>query len=196
MSQKESESDDNSSSGCGMNAIWFSFALATASGFMANSRLSIVVNFTNLGDYDVHFVTFNDVMLSTDSELLAHRLSNDGGSSFITSGYHFAIQYNSDDGGNGESKSTSYGYLSTLGASGNAVREVKNGYVYYYNLLDSTKYSFCTVHSYSKASVSEALFGGGVLPTAEVHNAISFLTSGGSAITSGDFSLYGIKEYS
>ena len=156
---------------------------------------SAVVNFTNLGDYNVHFVTFNDVMLSTDSELLAHRLSNDGGSSFITSGYHFAIQYNSDDGGNGESRNTNYGYLSTLGASGNADREVKNGYVYYYNLLDSTTFSFCTLQSYSKASVTESLFGGGLHPDNETINAISFLTSGGNAITSGDFSLYGIKEY-
>ena len=155
---------------------------------------SAVVNFTNLGDYDVHFVTFNNVMLSTDDELLGHRLSNDGGSSFITSGYEFAIQYNSDDGGNGESKNTSYGYLSTLGASGNAVREVKNGYVYYYNLLSSSKYSYCTLQSYSKASVTESLFGGGVLPTAETHNAISFLTTGGSAITSGTFKLYGVKQ--
>ena len=91
-----------------------------------------VVNFTNLGDYDVHFVTFNNVMLSTDDELLGHRLSNASGS--VTSGYQFAIQYNADSGGNGASVNTSYGYLSTLGASGNAVREVKNGYVYYYNL--------------------------------------------------------------
>jgi len=153
---------------------------------------SEVVNFTNLGDYDVHFVTFNNVMLSTDDELLGHRLSNASGS--VTSGYQFAIQYNSDDGGNGASVSTSYGYLSTLGASGNAVREVKNGYVYYYNLLNSSKYSFCTLQSYSKASVTESLFGGGVLPTAETHNAISFLTTGGSAITSGTFKLYGVKQ--
>ena len=151
-----------------------------------------VVNFTNLGDYDVHFVTFNNVMLSTDDELLGHRLSNASGS--VTSGYQFAIQYNADSGGNGASVNTSYGYLSTLGASGNAVREVKNGYVYYYNLLNSLKYSFCTLQSYSKASVTESLFGGGVLPTAETHNAISFLTTGGSAITSGTFKLYGVKQ--
>ena len=151
-----------------------------------------VVNFTNLGDYDVHFVTFNNVMLSTDDELLGHRLSNASGS--VTSGYQFAIQYNADSGGNGASVNTSYGYLSTLGASGNAVREVKNGYVYYYNLLNSSKYSFCTLQSYSKASVTESLFGGGVLPTAETHNAISFLTTGGSAITSGTFKLYGVKQ--
>ena len=151
-----------------------------------------VVNFTNLGDYDVHFVTFNNVMLSTDDELLGHRLSNASGS--VTSGYQFAIQYNADSGGNGASVNTSFGYLSTLGASGNAVREVKNGYVYYYNLLNSSKYSFCTLQSYSKASVTESLFGGGVLPTAETHNAISFLTTGGSAITSGTFKLYGVKQ--
>ena len=151
-----------------------------------------VVNFTNLGDYDVHFVTFNNVMLSTDDELLGHRLSNASGS--VTSGYQFAIQYNADSGGNGASVNTSYGYLSTLGASGNSVREVKNGYVYYYNLLNSSKYSFCTLQSYSKASVTESLFGGGVLPTAETHNAIRFLTTGGSAITSGTFKLYGVKQ--
>jgi hypothetical protein len=39
-------------------------------------------------------------------------------------------------------------------------------------------------------------FGSSVLPTAETHNAIRFLTSGTGTIDNIDISLYGIKEYS
>ena len=156
-----------------------------------------VVDFTNLGNYNVHFVTFNDIVLSTDNELLGHRLSNNGGSSFISTGYQFAIQYGGTGGDFGESKNTNYSSLSTLAVTGNATNETKNGYVYYYNLLDSSKYSFCTLQTFSQyTGGAEGLFGSGVKTTAETHNAIRFLTTGVNALTSGSISLYGIKEYS
>jgi len=157
---------------------------------------SAVVDFTNLGNFNVHFVTFNDIVLASDTTLFAHLLSNNGGSSFITSGYQYGLQYMGVNGSFGEDRGTTKLVLTTLGLTGNDTNETKNGYVYYYNLLDSSKYSFCTMQSFSQGSIAEGLFGSGVKPTAETHNAIRFTTTGGDAISSGTFSLYGIKEYS
>jgi|9_EtaG_2_1085328.scaffolds.fasta_scaffold30566_3 hypothetical protein len=154
-----------------------------------------VVDFTNLGSFNIHFVTFNDIVLSSDSTLFAHRLSNDGGSSFITSGYQYATDFMADSSGFGSDRQTSFGSLSTLALTGNDTNETKNGYIYYYNLLNNNKFSFATFHTYSMGSVSEGLIGSAFKPTAEIHNAIRYTTTGGEAITSGTISLYGIKEY-
>jgi hypothetical protein len=96
----------------------------------------------------------------------------------------------------GEDKGTTKLILTTLGLTGNDTNETKNGYIYYYHLLDSSKFSFCTINSFSMGSIAEGLFGSGVKATAEEHNAIRFCTTGGDAISSGTISLYGLKAYS
>jgi len=154
-----------------------------------------VVDFTNLGDYNVHLVTYNDILLGSNVAGFRSRLSNDGGTSFISTGYQYAVVFAGATGGFGESKSTNDDSFPPLGPNGNATNIKKNGYVYYYNLLDSSKYSFCTTHNTSMfSSFYQCLFGSGVLPTAETHNAIRFTQDGGGTITSGTISLYGIKE--
>lgn len=154
-----------------------------------------VVDFTDLGNYNVHLVTYNDILLPNSTEEFQSRLSNNSGTSFISTGYQFAIYYGGATGGFGESRQTNYSSFPPLGPVGNGTNIKKNGYVYYYNLLDSNKYSFCTTQSSSMfTSFFQMLFGSGVLPTAETHNAIRFLTSGGNGITSGSISLYGISE--
>ena len=74
-----------------------------------------------------------------------------------------------------------------------------NGYVYFYNLLDSAKYSFTTNQSSNVGgnNVSKDVsFGSGVYPSAEVHNAIRFRLNNANKIGALKVSLYGIKEYS
>jgi len=51
---------------------------------------SAVCDFTSLGDYDIHFFTFFDIEVTTQTEF-GYRLSDDGGTSFET-GYAFANQ--------------------------------------------------------------------------------------------------------
>jgi hypothetical protein len=156
-----------------------------------------IVDFTNLGSYNVHFMTMNNFVPSTSSnEAPECRLSNNGGSSFISSGYQYAFQYGGSTGTFGEGRGTSattitgFPYINDEGNSG--------FYIYFYNLLDSSKYSYSTHHSmdYRGDNVysgqSFAIFGSNVLTTAETHNAIRFFSS--NNVTSADFSLYGIAE--
>ena len=71
-----------------------------------------------------------------------------------------------------------------------------NGYAYFYNLGDSSKYSFATFHQMAEGSTDLTTFGSGVYSVANVVNALQILTTGASGYTSGSLSLYGIKEYS
>jgi len=149
------------------------------------------IDFTSIeeGVYNVHFLVF---ALPNVTSVLNLRISNNGGTSFISSGYQRALQYGSVAGSFGEDKSTSATSMLTFGSSSSG-RE-KNGYVYLYNLGDSSKYSFATEHSMNNHSSLGYYFGfaGGLLPTTEAHNGIQL--EGGTGTLTGVASLYGIKE--
>ena len=152
------------------------------------------VDFTDLGNYNVHFLTSNNFSSTVDGESLVPTLSNNGGTSFITSGYEFAGQVGASNSIFFESKSTSASSLAVLGKSGTGTGEHSGSYAYFYNLLDSSKYSFMTSHQIALTNTPTAQyrFYGAVKPTAETHNAIR-LTSGSGNIATLDVSLYGIR---
>ena len=142
--------------------------------------------------YNVHFVTF---ALNLGGGSLTVTLSNDGGSTYETSGYQKGAQYGSVGGTFGEDRSTSNANIGDFGSA--SANNMKNGYLYFYNLGDSSKYSFTTYHSMLEHNTltNFMLFGSSVRTTAEVNNAIRFSTNSASTMT-GTVSLYGIKEYS
>jgi hypothetical protein len=151
-------------------------------------------NFTNLGNYNVHFLTYNDIDLSTDANLRA-RLSNDGGSSYIASGYHHGIQRGNVIGTFDELRRTGNTYfLAVFTDNGGAgTNETKEGYSYFYNLTDNSKYSFGTFMSMSTNSAGQhiMMYGSSLKPTAETHNALQVLPNTGTM--TGTLSLYGVK---
>jgi hypothetical protein len=103
------------------------------------------------------------------------------------------MQYGGSGGTFQEVKSTSATYIRLAGTT--TANNKIQGYVYCYNLLDSSKYSFITTHNFWHLDIAGYKdifqFGSAVLPTAETHNAIRFL---GSGTITGDFSIYGIAE--
>jgi len=154
------------------------------------------LDFISLGSYNVHFLTYSFNFSSSDVGLFS-RFSNDGGSSFIASGYQYAQQRGDGEGGFGEYKATSMWAmqicnLANIATAGHSF----TGYIYYYNLLDSSKYSFQTNHSsFSDREAANTVafnFGSGVLPTAETHNAVRLLPN--TLTITGQASLYGIAE--
>ena len=159
------------------------------------------IDFTSLGSYNVHFITGNDINMSANNQFFRARLSNDGGSSFITSAtQERAGMRMLTTGSFGDTRSTTdtfFGHYLTDNSGGyGTTADNGNFYLYCYNLLDSSKYSFCTSHSTGleqSSSTYSAMFGSGTLPTAETHNAIRFLNSS-TGTFSGTLSLYGIAE--
>ena len=151
----------------------------------------LYVDFTNLGDYDVHFLVYSDFQ-TQGYGYPSVRFSNNGGSSFISAGYQYAYFSYYNTSSFQESRSIS---ADTIRLSHNQYQNM-NGYVYLYNLLDSTKYSFTTSHNSNVAGnnvTNDMAFGSGVKPTAEVHNAIRFRMNNANYIGALKISLYGIR---
>ena len=155
------------------------------------------IDFTSIQEnkYDVLYLQWTATGGSSlgDSDI---RLSNNSGSSFIASGYQEAWQYGYSTGQFAEVRSTSATQMRitadvrSTGYSG--------GYVYFYNLGNSSKYSFITFQSFSDLNISGFgdgfAFGGGVLPTAEIHNAIRISLYAGGGGVNATAKLYGVKQ--
>jgi len=164
------------------------------------SGTATILDFTDLQEstYNVHFMTINN--LQTDvagASFTSTRLSNDGGSSFIsTSTYQRAYQIGVTNGTFSESRSTGLNYLDLTGGttSSDAGRSA-NSYIYFYNLGDSSKYSFTTSQSfgYEDSGNGWGHFGSAVYPVAETHNAIRIFNLSSNNIFA-TVSLYGIAE--
>ena len=147
-------------------------------------------NFTSIQEniYNVHFLTVSFTETTVDT---LFQLSNNGGTSYITTGYQYGVQYGSVSGTASEDRSTNSSNLFSLG--GSSAGNSKFCYTYFYNLGDSSKYSFTTTHFFGEhpTFINYYKFGGGVYPTAETHNAIRLFTTG---TMTGTAKLYGVKQ--
>ena len=156
------------------------------------------IDFTSIQEsiYNVHLLTW--ALNPSGDETGLVRLSTDSGSSFVTSGYKHAEQFGDAGGTFSESRSTSASFLARLGdQTGAGSNELINGYMYFYNLGDSTKHSYSSYHTtgLDTSAVYTMMFGSAVYPTANTVNAIRLFGNIGFNFT-GTISLYGIKEYS
>ena len=155
-----------------------------------------LVEFNLTGNYDVYFITFNDLVLVDSKELLL-RFSDDSGASFEASSYDYANQRGDSGGTFSEVKYVGDSAITGITGNGASTNETQNGYMYFYEMLDSSKYGFLTFQSmgFDSSGNAEFCFGSGLRKVQAVYNAIQFKDSGGNGIQSGVFSLYGIKEY-
>ena len=157
-------------------------------------------NLTNIKEnvYDVHLLQFNSVHTVSNTSNTTYRLrvSTDGGSSFVTSGYQYAFQDGSTIGAFNEIKSTSGSEMFLTFTSDTDTNNANaNGYCYIYNLGNSSKYSFTAFQSMAQINSSTGImfFGGNVYPQANTVNALNISTSTGFTFD-GHFKLYGVKQ--
>ena len=153
------------------------------------------VDFTAIQEstYNVHFLTVNNYQSNTDNAILTIDLFENG--VLETSNYQVAIQGGRANNTFSEYKSTSsINGIANIGSGiDNASASSANGYVYFYNLGDSTKYSFSTFQwSYIYyTNVYEMNFGSGVLPQTSTVDGFRVIPNAGTF--SADLSLYGIR---
>ena len=162
----------------------------TASSDSAIDFLSIQEN-----KYDVHLLQVNNYQADTDNSILTVKLYESGVLE-TASVYQYAIQGGRANGTFSEYKSTASGLGVAIIGSGidNASSSSANGYIYFYNLGNSSKYSFATeqfTYIYY-TDVYEMNFGGGVLPQASTVNGFRIVANAGTF--SGNFKLYGVKQ--
>ena len=149
------------------------------------------IDFTSIkgSEYDVHYLSFDGLSHTVAGvSLFSIRYSTDGGSSFIsTNSYQNAYQSGDSGGTFQELKGTESGLR--IGFSHSST--FTSGYVYLYNLNNSSKYSFNTFHSVEHYS-AKFTFGGGVYKTANTVNAIRVYDV--YNFDSGTVNLYGVKQ--
>ena len=158
------------------------------------SAVSLAI-FTDIKEtvYDVHYMTVNNFQASDDSQFPAVRFFESG---VEESGnvYQYAVQYGRADGTFGVSQAGGTNFLTAGATTGNQANEQSNSYCYFYNLGNSSKYSFQTLHTTitSNTTTYTFSFGGGVLPQASIVDQIKlFVLSGTFSATA---KLYGVKQ--
>jgi len=126
------------------------------------------------------------------------QLSADGGSSFINTGYHKAVNYqnqaNNDSGESKYTNGTSYDYVFDSDNTDSA--RAGGGFLYMYNLGDSTKSNTAFIQNSASNSNNNQVYrdyGAFGHATAQTINALRLGVTGGTTIKTGHISLYGIK---
>jgi hypothetical protein len=144
--------------------------------------------------YNVHFMTVTNFQPASDNHYIAYRLY-ESGTLETAAVYKQARQYGIADGTFGEARSTGVDEVTVSHATGTDDEETNNCYIYFYNLGDSTKYSFSTSHSSGVQAGGSANFefSSAVLPQASQVDGIRILTDQGSNMEHAEVSLYGIR---
>ena len=159
------------------------------------------VDFTDIKEteYNVHFMTLSDMKTAGDNQEPCNIQLYESGVLETASVYQIGVQNNSTISGleNYERRSTSASTINFNFGAGNDTGEQDDGYFYFYNLGDSSKYSFVTGQfvGLSNASKIYTSFGSAVLPQASQVDGIRVKKNTGD-YAGFNISLYGIKEYS
>ena len=155
------------------------------------------INFTNIKEtiYNVHLLTINDFQPATDNVILSYRLYESG---VLETASVYKVAYQEYFGVStfDTFKNTGISRVRFIENIGNDTAESGNGYHYFYNLGDSSQFSFSSGMSmgiFTDASKIGA-YGGGVLPQASTVDGIQIGTYDVSSNFSATASLYGIKE--
>ena len=162
----------------------------------ASSVSSVTFDDIKSDVYDTHFLTFHSFSPSVNQSDFRIRFFESGVEE-TSAVYDYAQQYQNTAGvGNGQS-TTSSDYLRANGAVGSATNRIGNGCIYFYNLGDSTKYSFINYQSNfidQTGTFYSYPIGCGMLHQTSYVDQIKFFV--GSGTFEAGLSLYGIKEYS
>ena len=151
------------------------------------------IDFTSIKEnkYDVHFMQINN--LETPIESGTHQIQfYESGTLETASVYKYAVQSGDTAGNFGNSRSTAFAGI-RLTSTGSGLNQ--GAYIYFYNLGNSSVYSFATFHLTNvRSGNDEFQFGGGVLPQASTVDGIRYAYTGASTISNFTIKLYGVKQ--
>ena len=146
--------------------------------------------------YNVHFMTLNNMKTDRSSGNVQIGIRfGESGTMETNNNYQFAIE-RFQGGSFSDQKTTSFSRIGIGWYSiDNGTYNCENSYVYFYNLGDSTKYSFTTSHSsgYNYQDQQAMGFGSGLLPQASFVDVIQLSDFNTLDNLSGVISLYGIR---
>ena len=141
--------------------------------------------------YDVHLFTFKNVTSASNSNLRFQFYES--GVLETASVYDFARQFCNTSSSFSDTNSENEDKLNSVNYASTSSTRVGNGYIYFYNLGISSKYSSMSFHAMGGHTEDQFVFGGGYLPQASTVDGIRFLDGSGT-FTSFNFKLYGVKQ--
>ena len=137
-------------------------------------------------DYDIHFLTFMNIVPSNSSPFAMNFLLADTTNSADTSSvYRFSHRYIADSGGSADENTTT----SNIYMSANSGFPI-NGYAYIFNLRSA---GIRTMITYYTQTDNQARFGSGLHDNAKGTSGIRLRNHNGSGNFSGTLSLYGLR---
>ena len=146
--------------------------------------------------YDVYMCKMNNVVADSDGRQLLFRVTASG-TAQTTSNYDQALKgFRTDTSFSNQGNTNQNAWLSGTFSSGNGTGEEDDGIFYLFNFNNASEYSFATFETV-KVQGSPFLAGeqgGGVYTVTEAHDGVNFSFEGGYNISSGKFSLYGLKK--
>lgn len=157
------------------------------------------VDFTSIKEskYDVHYMTLSNMKTAGDNQEPCTIQLYESGVLETASVYQFGVQNNSTISGleNYERKSTGASAINFNFGAGNATGEQDDGYLYFYNLGNSSKYSFMTGQFVGLSNDAKIYtsFGGAVLPQASVVDGIRVKKNTGD-YAGFNIKLFGVKQ--
>jgi hypothetical protein len=171
--------------------------------FIAEQTTSGAVsyNFTSIKEakYNVHLLQISKLTVPSGSQSWGIRFYESGVLE-TASVYQYSYQEQGVGGAGVENKSTGESFIKFNNTG--SEQWVANIYVYFYNLGDSGKYSFCTFQGMPQRNTSGgsyndagtyARYGGGFLGQSSVVDGIQIYNSATTS-TGGTAKLYGVKE--
>ena len=152
-----------------------------------------VIDFTSIKQsrFDVHLLTINN--LTTPVESGVHQIQfYESGVLETASVYQYAVQSGDDNGNFGNANSTGDSGI-RLTSTGSGINQ--GAEVYFYNLGNSSTYSFATYHIVNlRSGNDEFTYGGGMLPQTSTVDGIRYNYTGSSTISNFTMKLYGVKQ--
>ena len=127
-------------------------------------------------------VVLSGVTVATNNAVIHFTYSNDGGSSFETSGYYQGMRHQKSDGGQDDLVNANAAFHRTSAGMGNASGRVAAIDVTIYNPQDSGTYTASRINTQhvDDSSVSMHYFGGAMYAVAEAVNAVRFFPTSGN----------------
>jgi len=127
-------------------------------------------------------VVLSGVTVATNNAVIRFTYSNDGGSSFETSGYYQGMRHQKSDGGQDDLVNANAAFHRTSAGMGNASGRVAAIDVTIYNPQDSGTYTASRINTQhvDDSSVSMHYFGGAMYAVAEAVNAVRFFPTSGN----------------
>ena len=144
--------------------------------------------------YDVYKLVANNVTPSADGNEIRMRFTV-GGTAQTTSNYDWAnkrLRASTTFTNDNDTNQTGTRALDNIGTG---TGENSNAVYYLFNFNNSSEFSFATIEvSAHNGSEVRGFQGGTVYTVAEAHNGVQFYNHQGNNITTGTFTLYGLKK--